>query len=166
MGPASIHQERTEAPDQEIGELVDALRAAAEPRAAAIALAGCLRRMLAADAVSIHVCQPGQPPALVAAAGTPAPPLAARVAEAASGGAPAGGFSVRGPDPPGWLFLFDPANKFTSFVGLLIVLTALVVYALRIGEWWMRYFIVTRRRVLRNPTPVERDGRRQRERQP
>ena len=110
MGPASIHQERTEAPDQEIGELVDALRAAAEPGAAAIALAGCLRRMLAADAVSIHVCKPGQPPALVAAAGTPAPPLAARVAEAASGGPPAGGFSVRGPDPPGWLLLVDRAQ--------------------------------------------------------
>jgi uncharacterized membrane protein YdbT with pleckstrin-like domain len=48
----------------------------------------------------------------------------------------------------GWLFLLDPANHFTSAVGLLVVLTALVVYALRIGEWWMRYFIVTRRRVL------------------
>jgi len=28
------------------------------------------------------------------------------------------------------------------------VLGALVVYALRIGEWWMRHFIVSRRRVL------------------
>jgi hypothetical protein len=48
----------------------------------------------------------------------------------------------------GWLFLLDPANRFTSLVGLVIVLSALVLYALRIGEWWMRYFIVTRRRVL------------------
>jgi PH (Pleckstrin Homology) domain-containing protein len=47
-----------------------------------------------------------------------------------------------------WLFLLDPTNKVTSTVGLLVVLTALVVYALRVGEWWMRYFIVTRRRVL------------------
>lgn len=48
----------------------------------------------------------------------------------------------------GWLFLLDPANKVTSAVGLLVVATALVIYALRVGEWWMRYFIVTRRRVL------------------
>ena len=110
LGPASIHQERTEAPDQEIGELVDALRPATEPRAAAVALVECLRRRLAADAVSIHACSAGRPPSLVAAAGTPAPPLAARVAEAASGGAPARGFSVRGPDPPDWLLLVDRAQ--------------------------------------------------------
>lgn len=48
----------------------------------------------------------------------------------------------------GWLFLFDPDNRFTTVVGLLAVLAALVVYGLRVGEWWMRYFIVTRRRVL------------------
>jgi hypothetical protein len=48
----------------------------------------------------------------------------------------------------GWLFLLDPGNRFTTVVGLLAVLVALVVYALRVGEWWMRHFIVTRRRVL------------------
>jgi HD domain/GAF domain len=110
VGTASIHQERREAPDQEIRELVDALRAAGEPRAAAVALAGCLRRMLAADAVSVHACRPALPPALVATAGTPAPPLAARAAQAAAGGAPAGGFSVRGPSPPDWLLLVDRAQ--------------------------------------------------------
>lgn len=48
----------------------------------------------------------------------------------------------------GWLFLLDPDNRFTSVVGLVVVLVALVTFALRIGEWWMRHFIVTRRRVL------------------
>ncbi|WP_233492425.1 PH domain-containing protein [Blastococcus sp. TF02A-30] len=48
----------------------------------------------------------------------------------------------------GWLFLLDPDNRFTTLVGLVAVLVALVVFGLRVGEWWMRYFIVTRRRVL------------------
>ncbi|TKJ19103.1 PH domain-containing protein [Blastococcus sp. CCUG 61487] len=48
----------------------------------------------------------------------------------------------------GWIFLFDPENGFTSAVGLVIVLGALTYYGLRVGEWWMRHFIVTRRRVL------------------
>jgi hypothetical protein len=48
----------------------------------------------------------------------------------------------------GWLFVLDPGNRFTTTVGLLAVLVALAVYGLRIGEWWMRHFIVTRRRVL------------------
>ncbi len=48
----------------------------------------------------------------------------------------------------GWLFLLDPDNAFTSAVGLVVVLVALTAYALRVGEWWMRHFIVTRRRVL------------------
>ncbi|RBY96767.1 PH domain-containing protein [Blastococcus sp. TF02-8] len=48
----------------------------------------------------------------------------------------------------GWLLLLDPDNRFTSTVGMLVLLVALVVYALRIGEWWMRHFIVSRRRVL------------------
>lgn len=46
------------------------------------------------------------------------------------------------------LFLLDPDNAFTSVVGLVVLLGALVYYALRVGEWWMRHFIVTRRRVL------------------
>lgn len=48
----------------------------------------------------------------------------------------------------GWLFLLDPDNAVTSTVGLVVVLVALAWYALRVGEWWMRHFIVTRRRVL------------------
>ncbi|TFV52308.1 PH domain-containing protein [Blastococcus sp. TF02A-35] len=48
----------------------------------------------------------------------------------------------------GWLLLLDPENRVTSTVGMLVVLGALVVYALRIGEWWMRHFIVSTRRVL------------------
>ncbi|SDF41737.1 PH domain-containing protein [Blastococcus aurantiacus] len=48
----------------------------------------------------------------------------------------------------GFLFLLDPDNAVTSVVGLVVVLGALVYYALRVGEWWMRHFIVTRRRVL------------------
>ena len=46
------------------------------------------------------------------------------------------------------LFLLDPDNAVTSVVGLVVVLGSLVYYALRVGEWWMRHFIVTRRRVL------------------
>jgi len=48
----------------------------------------------------------------------------------------------------GWLFLRDPQNRFTSTVGLLVLLGALGYLALRLAEWWMRHFIVTRRRVL------------------
>ena len=48
----------------------------------------------------------------------------------------------------GVLFLVDPDNPVTSVVGLVVVLGSLVYYALRVGEWWMRHFIVTRRRVL------------------
>ena len=48
----------------------------------------------------------------------------------------------------GVLFLLDPDNAVTSVVGLVVLLGSLVYYALRVGEWWMRHFIVTRRRVL------------------
>lgn len=48
----------------------------------------------------------------------------------------------------GWLFLLDPDNPVTSVVGLVVVVLSLGYYALRAGEWWMRHFIVTRRRVL------------------
>jgi membrane protein YdbS with pleckstrin-like domain len=48
----------------------------------------------------------------------------------------------------GLLFLLDPDNPVTSVVGLVVLLGSLVYYALRVGEWWMRHFIVTRRRVL------------------
>ena len=46
------------------------------------------------------------------------------------------------------VFLLDPDNAVTSVVGLVVLLGSLVYYALRVGEWWMRHFIVTRRRVL------------------
>ncbi|WP_104524628.1 PH domain-containing protein [Blastococcus atacamensis] len=48
----------------------------------------------------------------------------------------------------GWLLLLDPDNRLTTTVGLLVALAAVVVYAVRVGEWWMRHFIVTNRRVL------------------
>ncbi|GAA3153707.1 PH domain-containing protein [Blastococcus jejuensis] len=48
----------------------------------------------------------------------------------------------------GWLLLFDPDNRVTSSAGLLVILAALVYYGLRVAEWWMRHFIVSRRRVL------------------
>jgi hypothetical protein len=48
----------------------------------------------------------------------------------------------------GWLLVLDPANRFTSSVGLLVLVGALIFYGLRLAEWWMRHFIVTRRRVL------------------
>jgi uncharacterized membrane protein YdbT with pleckstrin-like domain len=46
------------------------------------------------------------------------------------------------------LLLLAPQNQVTSSAGILVVLAALVAYALRITEWWMRHFIVSRRRVL------------------
>jgi membrane protein YdbS with pleckstrin-like domain len=48
----------------------------------------------------------------------------------------------------GWLLLFDPDNRVTSSAGLLVLLASLVYYGLRVGEWWMRHFIVSTRRVL------------------
>jgi uncharacterized membrane protein YdbT with pleckstrin-like domain len=48
----------------------------------------------------------------------------------------------------GWLLLVDPANRVTSTAGLLVIVGSLVYYALRVAEWWMRHFIVSRRRVL------------------
>src|SRR3954451_9530545 len=48
----------------------------------------------------------------------------------------------------GWLLVLDPDNRVTSAVGLLTVLGALGYYGLRLAEWWMRHFIVTKRRVL------------------
>jgi hypothetical protein len=48
----------------------------------------------------------------------------------------------------GWLLVYDPDNRFTSSVGLLVILGALIYYGMRLAEWWMRHFIVTKRRVL------------------
>jgi membrane protein YdbS with pleckstrin-like domain len=47
-----------------------------------------------------------------------------------------------------WLLQLDPANRVSSVLGLLVVLGALVYLALHVGEWWVRHFLVTRRRVL------------------
>lgn len=48
----------------------------------------------------------------------------------------------------GWLLLVDPANRVTSTAGLVVCVGALIYYGLRVGEWWMRHFIVSTRRVL------------------
>jgi membrane protein YdbS with pleckstrin-like domain len=48
----------------------------------------------------------------------------------------------------GWLLLLDPENRATSSAGLIVVVASLGYYALRVVEWWMRHFIVSRRRVL------------------
>jgi len=48
----------------------------------------------------------------------------------------------------GWLLLRDPDNRVTSSAGLLVIVGALAYYGLRVGEWWMRHFIVSTRRVL------------------
>jgi membrane protein YdbS with pleckstrin-like domain len=48
----------------------------------------------------------------------------------------------------GWLLLNDPENRVSRAAGLLVILVALSYYALRAGEWWMRHFIVSTRRVL------------------
>ncbi|CCG04912.1 PH domain-containing protein [Blastococcus saxobsidens] len=48
----------------------------------------------------------------------------------------------------GWLLVLDPENRVTSTLGMLVALGALLTYALRLGEWRMRHFIVSRRRVL------------------
>jgi uncharacterized membrane protein YdbT with pleckstrin-like domain len=48
----------------------------------------------------------------------------------------------------GWLLLLDPDNRVSSTAGLVVLIAALVYYGLRLGEWWMRHFIVSTRRVL------------------
>jgi membrane protein YdbS with pleckstrin-like domain len=48
----------------------------------------------------------------------------------------------------GWLFLLDPRNHLTSAVGLVVLLGGLVYLTLHVGEWWMRHFIVSPRRML------------------
>jgi membrane protein YdbS with pleckstrin-like domain len=47
-----------------------------------------------------------------------------------------------------WLLLLDPDNRVSSSAGLIVIAGALVYYGLRVGEWWMRHFIVSTRRVL------------------
>ena len=48
----------------------------------------------------------------------------------------------------GWLLTLDPDNRVPTTAGLLLLAAALGFLALRAGEWWMRHFIVTNRRVL------------------
>ena len=48
----------------------------------------------------------------------------------------------------GWLLQLDPENRVTSSAGLLVIVGSLLYYGLRVAEWWMRHFIVSRRRVL------------------
>ncbi|MDP9427958.1 MAG: PH domain-containing protein [Actinomycetota bacterium] len=48
----------------------------------------------------------------------------------------------------GWLLLLDPDNRMPTTVGFLVLVGALLYLVLRGGEWWMRHFIVTNRRVL------------------
>ncbi|TFV54926.1 PH domain-containing protein [Geodermatophilus sp. DF01-2] len=48
----------------------------------------------------------------------------------------------------GWLLLLDPDDRISTTVGFLVLVGALGYLALRGGEWWMRHFIVTNRRVL------------------
>src|SRR5215218_10145372 len=48
----------------------------------------------------------------------------------------------------GWLLLLDPRNRVSSSAGLLVILGSLLYIGLRLAEWWMRHFIVSRRRVL------------------
>ncbi len=47
-----------------------------------------------------------------------------------------------------WLMVLDPENRVTASVGLLVLVGASGYLALRAGEWWMRHFFVTNRRVL------------------
>jgi membrane protein YdbS with pleckstrin-like domain len=47
-----------------------------------------------------------------------------------------------------WLLLLSPANPVSSSAGLVVIAGALLYYGLRVGEWWMRHFIVSTRRVL------------------
>jgi uncharacterized membrane protein YdbT with pleckstrin-like domain len=48
----------------------------------------------------------------------------------------------------GWLLVLDSENRVTSSAGLLVIVGSLLYYGLRVAEWYMRHFIVSRRRVL------------------
>jgi hypothetical protein len=47
-----------------------------------------------------------------------------------------------------WLLQLDAENRVSTTLGLLVVVGALVYLGLHVGEWRVRYFLVTRRRVL------------------
>jgi membrane protein YdbS with pleckstrin-like domain len=47
-----------------------------------------------------------------------------------------------------WLLQLDPANQVGTVLGAAVALGALSYLGLHAGEWWVRHFLVTRRRVL------------------
>jgi hypothetical protein len=47
-----------------------------------------------------------------------------------------------------WVLALDPGNRFTVVLGLVIALGALGYLGLAVAEWWIRHFLVTKRRVL------------------
>lgn len=47
-----------------------------------------------------------------------------------------------------WVLALDPGNRFTVVLGLVVALGALGYLGLSVGEWWVRHFLVTKRRVL------------------
>jgi hypothetical protein len=47
-----------------------------------------------------------------------------------------------------WLLQLDPDNQVGTVLGLFVVLGALTYLGLHVAEWWVRHFLVTRRRVL------------------
>lgn len=47
-----------------------------------------------------------------------------------------------------WLLQVDPGNRFSTLLGLLVALGALGYLGFAVAEWWIRHFLVTRRRVL------------------
>jgi membrane protein YdbS with pleckstrin-like domain len=48
----------------------------------------------------------------------------------------------------GWLLVLDPENRVSSSAGLIVLVVALIYYALNVWEWLLRHFIVSTRRVL------------------
>lgn len=47
-----------------------------------------------------------------------------------------------------WLLQVDPGNRFSTLLGLAVALGALGYLGFAVAEWWIRHFLVTRRRVL------------------
>jgi len=48
----------------------------------------------------------------------------------------------------GWLLTLDPDNRVSSAAGLLLLVAGLGYLGLHVAEWYMRHFIVSRRRML------------------
>ncbi|MCZ2806541.1 PH domain-containing protein [Modestobacter sp. VKM Ac-2983] len=47
-----------------------------------------------------------------------------------------------------WFLQLDPDSGFSTVLGLVVVLGSLLYLGLHVGEWWVRHFLITRRRVL------------------